>query len=155
MTMTKTGLAALAIACAVAGSATAGDAASRCAPGGRATVELRMKGAEGAEVGGLAFALDYPERVVALPSAGEDRAVTTRVTGLPDGFITAVNDTDDTLRIAIAGTEQLPSRSFGVEFDRCEGAPLPAAKDFTCTVESAAMTCGLPLENVTCEVVLK
>ena len=145
----------LAVTCATGSAAQA--VPSKCMAAGRASVEVRVQAPAGAEVGGLSLVVDYPEAAVALPQSGDAEPVRQRVKGLPAGFMNTINDTDETLRIALAsGNEKLADdASFKVEFDRCEGATMPPAKAFGCTVESAAMTCGLPLDNVTCDVVIK
>ena len=104
-------------------------------------------------LGGAKIVLRYPTAAVSLPGARDDASVHGRLTRVPAGFTTLVNDGDGVLVVTLAsGSATLPSGvSFAVEFDRCDGVEARAA-DFQCTTEQAADATGQLVDGATCTV---
>ena len=129
--------------------------ASSCEPAGTMRVVVDLAPPAGKTIAGVKIDLDYPEHAVTIPGFGDASDVKTRVTGMPEGFLGVPNDLDDDLIVAIAGTSGLPRGPiFTVEFDRCKGAPQPAAKDFHCKVEQASTDTGVLVDGATCAATL-
>jgi len=104
-------------------------------------------------VAGVRARLYYPSAKVQIPGGGDEPSVRERITGLPEGFLSVVNDEDGTLTVSIVGTHALPQGPlFGVELDRCKGAPRPVRGELACRVEDAASESGVKVEGATCSV---
>jgi cysteine-rich repeat protein len=95
----------------------------------------------GVQLAGITVLLDYPEGQVAIPGGGNDAQVLASISHLPFGRASSPNDLDYALIEAVVGSSALtPGRLFTVTFDDCQGATVPTAADFTCTVTDAADT---------------
>lgn len=129
-------------------------AAERCTPAGTTRAVVALRQPESGDVAGVSLVLHYPKGRVAIPGDREDASVKARVRDLPSGFLTSINDTDDEVRVSLAsGNETFkPDAHFTVEFDRCEGGTTVAASDFRCTVDSASLSCGSAIDDVSCVV---
>lgn len=127
--------------------------AAPCEPAGTMRVVVDLAPPAGKTIAGVKIDLDYPEHAISMPGFGDAPDVKTRLTGMPEGFLGAPNDLDDDLIVAIAGTSGLPRGPiFTLEFDRCRGAPRPAAKDFRCKVEQASTDTGVLVDGAACAV---
>lgn len=105
------------------------------------------------EVTAVTVDLNYRSDVVQLPGTRNDATVRARITELPTGGQSIINDRDYGVRVVKSRTEPLPQgRLFVVEFDRCAGAPAPAFGDFACIVDSCADPFSLPVADCACEV---
>ena len=131
------------------------DAAAPCKATGKSRVGVTLRQPASGDVAGVSLVLGYPKDRVVIPGEREDASVKGRVQDLPAGFLSSINDGDGEIRVSLAsGTETFkPDAHFTVEFDRCAG-DAPAAKDFRCTVESAALSCGSAIDDVSCVVSL-
>lgn len=108
----------------------------------------------GAEVTAVSLDLNYRSNLVQLPGKGNETTVRARITGLPTGGQTILNDRDYGVRVVKSRTEALPEgRFFTVEFDRCRNAAAPTVDDFTCVIASCADSFSLPVDDCRCDVV--
>jgi hypothetical protein len=132
-------------------------AAERCTAAGKTRAVVALRQPESGDVAGVSLVLHYPKGRVAIPGDREDASVKARVRDLPSGFLTSINDTDDEIRVSLASGNATfaPDAHFTVEFDRCEGAQTVAASDFRCTVDSASLSCGSAIDDVSCVVNLE
>jgi len=104
-------------------------------------------------VAGLKLLVDYPEAQVVIPGSNGDARVTGSILNLPQGALSAPNDLDYALRMAIVSTSPLtPGLLFAVRFEDCQGARAATPRDFTCTVEDASGPDGNTVPGVTCVV---
>ena len=128
-----------------------GNASARGPADGRVKVAVDL--APGQDLAGVKVVLDYPENAVGIPEFENRPEVKARVADVPAPFMSAPNDTDSELIMAIAGMAALPQgRIFTVDFDRCQGTPAPRASDFTCTVPEASNPKGELVGGATCTV---
>lgn len=132
-------------------------AADHCAAVGKARAVVTLRQPESGDIAGVSLVVDYPKDRVAIPGEREDDSVKKRVRDLPTGFLSAVNDGDGEIRVSLAsGSETfVPNAHFSIEFDRCDGGGAVAASDFRCKVESASLSCGSAIDDVTCIVSLE
>jgi cysteine-rich repeat protein len=105
---------------------------------------------------GMTLLVDYPEGVVGIEGSNNDAAVQSRVAS--PSFSLTPNDLDYALRAVLidpsfAGVSA--GTALTVQFDVCQGAQLPMASAFACTVLDAADV-GLAsvTDDVTCSVML-
>ncbi len=106
---------------------------------------------------GLTVFAQYPDGVVDVPGLGGDQAVLNSITS--DIFAVTPTDFDYGTNLLLLDPLQLGygSGTLAAEmvFDRCQGAPLPQAGDFTCTVTDAVDTTITTVTNqVSCVVQL-
>jgi cysteine-rich repeat protein len=116
-----------------------------------ARIEATVAVPSGALVGGMTAFVDFPEDKLYLSGSGEQALA--RFSSAPAGSTVSANDLEHAVRWA--ATTDTPFGSgvvFQATFQRCAGAPSPAAADFTCAVEDAADDAGNPLEGATCSV---
>jgi hypothetical protein len=118
-------------------------------------------------VGAASLLLDYPPDKVRLPSTGGGADVRSRVTDLTGGNLFdkgEPNNQDsngdneaDRLRLTLIATSGVSGAVLRVDFDRCDGATVTTAADYTCAVEagSAVAPDGVtPIPTTACHVVL-
>jgi cysteine-rich repeat protein len=102
----------------------------------------------------------YPDGVVSLPGHGPD-AISV-ISNLPDdAFTTTINDVDYGVRAIILGPGGLTlgdapaGRLLTAQFTVCQGAAVPTASDFHCTVENATTVDNADITaSTTCSVEL-
>jgi len=129
-------------------TATPPGGGATCSSGDSLTVAISLN-SQGAPMSGVAMALTYPSSVV-IPGSNEDQSVKDRVTFVPQGGLTTVSDQDpnsdlidDRLQISIvSGTPFNQGPFVEVELDCTDGAPVPAAGAFGCSVQSASDDVG-------------
>lgn len=125
--------------------------AAPCEPDGTLRITVAYAPPVGKTIAGVKIDLDYPQAAVKIPGFGDAPEVKLRVGATPAGFLSAPNDLDDDLVVAMVGTTALPGGPlFTVDFDRCKGAPAPSVKDFTCKVEQASTDDGVLVEGASC-----
>lgn len=108
-----------------------------------------------AEVTAVSLDLNYRSDLVQLPGKANETTVRARISGLPTGGQTILNDRDYGLRVVKSRTEPLPEgRFFTVEFDRCRDAAEPTVDDFACVIASCADSFSLPVAGCRCAVVI-
>lgn len=106
---------------------------------------------DGVDASSVTVLVGYQSNLVSLPGMGS--AVSSRITNRPANSLPGVNDLDYALRVAITRSSALPpGRLFTVSFDACQGARVPVAADFGCTVDGCASSFG-SVAGCTCEVV--
>jgi hypothetical protein len=142
---------------ALLGLATSGGAAEGCKAVGKTRAVVSLKQPASGDIAGVSLAVDYPKGRVGIPGEREEASVKGRVRGLPTGFLSSINDDDGEIHVALAsGTETFaPDARFTIEFDRCDGSQAVGAKDFSCKVESASLSCGNAVDGVSCVVSLE
>jgi cysteine-rich repeat protein len=104
----------------------------------------------GVNVGSIVVFVNYPDAKVGLPGTGNASTVRSRITTLPTGFVHTANDLDYAIREVLSpslpGNVLNGSTLFKASFDRCSGASLPAAGEYTCTVEQVGSPTGTSLD---------
>jgi hypothetical protein len=121
--------------------------------GSARTFSISFTPPAGRPVAGLKLLVDYPEAQVVIPGSNGDARVTGSILNLPQGALSAPNDLDYALRMAIVSTSPLtPGLLFAVRFEDCQGARAATPGDFTCTVEDASGPDGNTVPGVTCAV---
>jgi cysteine-rich repeat protein len=102
----------------------------------------------GVNVGGINFLVDYPEDKVRVPTLAAKFGVAIQTKDLTWGY------SGNALEGSI-GTN-LVSPFLTATFETCQGAPAPAASDFTCTVTDASDPDGnkIDLTGLTCAVTI-
>ena len=124
-----------------------------CVPDGRVKVVVKFAPPAGQDIAGVKVVLDYPKTAVTIPGFQNDPQVQARVADVPASFMSAPNDTDDKLIMAIAGMAVLPASTiFSVDFDRCKGGPRVHAADFQCQVPEASDPKGELVPGSACTV---
>jgi len=97
--------------------------------------------------------LDYPEGKISIPGSGSDSNVTGSISNTPPGALLVSNDLDYALIQSVTSLSALtPGPIFTVQVNDCQGATVPTAGEFTCTVTDAADTSFNTLTGVTCSV---
>jgi len=97
--------------------------------------------------------LDYPEGKIGIPGSGNDSNVIGSIKNTPPGALLVSNDLDYALIQSVTSLSALtPGPIFTVHFNDCQGATVPTAGDFTCTVTDAADTAFNTVTGVTCSV---
>jgi len=131
----------------------ASGADAACTAAGRTKVAVKFAPPTGQDIAGVKVVLDYPETSVAIPGWQNEPGVKARVADVPATFLSAPNDTDTELIMAIAGMSVLPAATiFTVDFDRCKGTPAVSAGDFHCEVKEASTPKGELVDGATCSV---
>ena len=116
-------------------------------------VAVKFTPPAGQDIAGVKVVLDYPEKSVGIPGWENHPEVKERVAGVPPQFLSAPNDTDTELVMAIAGTSVLPAATiFTVDFDRCKGTPAVHVGDFHCAVKEASTPKGDLVDGSTCAI---
>lgn len=119
------------------------------------TVPFQVHFSAGTDVTAVTIDLNYRGSVVSLPGTRNDASVRERITGLPAGGQSIINDRDYSVRIVKSRTEALPQGLFfTATFDRCAGAAAPTLADFACVVDSCSDEFSLPVGDCACAVVL-
>lgn len=119
------------------------------------TAAFQVHFSAGTDVTAVTIDLNYRGSVASLPGTRNDASVRERITGLPAGGQSIINDRDYSVRIVKSRTEALPQGLFfTATFDRCVGAPTPTLADFACVVDSCADEFSLPVGDCACTVVL-
>lgn len=133
----------------------AAHAAPVCEPAGTVDAVVSLTPPAGRHVVGLKLRMEYPSGLD-LPGDADEATVKERVRPLPGGLLYSPNDTDGTLIVALVGTAPIPAGPLlELRFDRCQGAPAPAAADLHCTVEQASDEAGtLIAKGTECAVAL-
>ncbi len=114
----------------------------------------------GVNVGSIVVFVNYPDAKVSLPGTGNATSVRSRITTLPTGFVHTANDLDYAIREVLSpslpGNVLNGSTLFKAQYDRCSGAALPAAGEYTCTVEQVGSPSGTSLNpaQFTCSVTI-
>ena len=127
--------------------------AADCGAEGRTKVAVKLAPPAGHDIAGVKVVLDYPETSVGIPGWENHPEVKERVAGVPAQFLSAPNDTDTELVMAIAGTSVLPAATiFTVDFDHCKGTPAVTVGDFHCAVQEASTPKGELVDGSTCSV---
>jgi hypothetical protein len=146
----------LAIAAAlVLSTGVARAAGPACSPDGRVKIAVKLTPPPGKDLAGVKVVVDYPETSVGIPGFQSWPEVKERVADVPQGFLSAPNDTDAELIMGMAGSAVLPQGTmFSVDFDRCKGAPAVAVADFPCRVAEASTPQGELVDGATCSVEL-
>jgi hypothetical protein len=108
----------------------------------------------GIQLQGITVLVDYPEGQVSIPGSGGTPSVKSSIIDLPAGVFAQPNDLDYALRelVAASSGSLAPGALFDINFQDCQGAVLPTASDFGCTVEDASDEFGNPVSGVTCSV---
>jgi len=132
----------------------AADCAIRdCTPSGQ-TVSLQAFFSAGSPITAVAIDLAYRSDQVQLPGTANAQTVRARITGLPAGGQSIINDRDYSVRIVKSRTEPLPEGLlFNVEFDLCNGAAAPAADDVSCVVASCSDEFSLAVSDCLCTII--
>jgi hypothetical protein len=124
-----------------------------CTPSGQTATFLAFFAA-GTEVTAVSLDLNYRSNVVQLPGSANEATVRARITDLPTGGQTIINDRNYGVRIVKSRTEPLPEgQFFQVQFDRCAGAPAPTVEDLVCVIDSCSDSFSLPVDSCTCDIV--
>jgi cysteine-rich repeat protein len=106
----------------------------------------------GVGVAGITVLVNYPEGKVIIPGSGNGLPAGT-ITNTPSGASANSNDFDHALReVVVNATNMPPGLLFRIHTQNCQGAPAPAAADFTCTVLDASDQNGNDVSGVTCTV---
>lgn len=148
--MTAAGLGA-----AIALFAGAALAAAHPCPAGaqRQRVAIELSAPEAQHAISVVALIGYNSSVLRLPESGGSAVLRKRVTGRDRDVMLTLSDSGDALRLVAAKAGGLtPGALADVEFDRCAGAPGPAAADVRCTVESCAGSGG-PIADCKCTIV--
>lgn len=110
--------------------------------------------AAGSEVTAVVVDLSYRSNLLSLPGTGSATTVRDRITNLPTGGQTSINDRDYGVRVVKSRTTALPlGRLFTASFDRCSNAAAPSVSDFACIVSSCSDAFSLPVADCSCSVV--
>jgi cysteine-rich repeat protein len=123
-------------------------------------VSVRFAPPEGGLVAGITVLLDYPEGSVDLPGNGTTFPSGT-ISGVPTGAFVSVNDLNFDMkghaaRITVgAGSALPPGQIVRLRFQDCQGATVPPASAFPCTVLSASDPFLNPVVGATCFVVVE
>jgi hypothetical protein len=105
----------------------------------------------GKDLAGVKVVVDYPEASVGIPGFQSWPEVKARVADVPQGFLSAPNDTDEELIVGMAGSAVLPAGTiFSVDFDRCKNSPKVTAADFPCRVPEASTPQGELVDGAKC-----
>ena len=124
-----------------------------CTPSGQTATFLAFFSA-GTEVTAVSLDLNYRSDLVQLPGTANASTVRARITGLPAGGQSIINDRDYGVRIVKSRTEPLPEgQLFQVEFDRCSGAAAPTVADLACVISSCSDEFSLPVSSCACDIV--
>lgn len=128
-------------------------AVKTCTPSGQTATFLAFFAA-GTEVTAVSLDLNYRSNLVQLPGTANEATVRARITGLPAGGQTIINDRNHGVRIVKSRTEPFPEgQFFQVQFDRCAGAPAPTVDDLVCVIDSCSDSFSLPVDTCTCDIV--
>jgi len=123
---------------------------ANCVPSGQ-TISFDAYFSAGTEVTSVAIDLAYRSDRVQLPGSANAQTVRARVTGLPAGGQSIINDRDYSLRVVKSRTEPLPEgKLFTVQFDLCSGAVAPTVDDFACFAASCSDEFSLPVSDCLC-----
>lgn len=127
-----------------------------CRPSDRGqVVAVLLEQPKGANVTAATVVVRYPRDRVGIRAGESERELTKRLRGLPANAVVAAQPVDSGLRVVLGKAPSLPAGElFTVEFDRCVGAPPPAAADFGCSLEAAAGGSG-PVRGVGCSLSLR
>ena len=123
-------------------------------------VSVRFAPPEGGLVAGMTVLLDYPEGNVDLPGNGTTLPSGT-ISGVPTGAFVSVNDLNfgglgHAARITVGAGSALPPGQFvRLRFQDCQGAAVPPASAFPCTMLSASDPFLNPVNGVQCLVVVE
>ena len=123
-------------------------------------VSVRFAPPEGGLVAGITVLLDYPEGSVDLPGNATTFPAGT-ISGVPTGASVSVNDLNfggkgHAIRITVgSGAALPPGQIVRLRFQDCQGATLPPASAFPCTVLSASDPFLNPVGGVQCFVVVE
>ena len=103
---------------------------------------------------GLTVVVRYNDGKVAIPGSASDANVNASVTPAGSFSITPA-DTNYALRALLIDNffTGVPSgTAFSIDFDRCDGAPVPTAADFSCVVVDAADESFAAVTDASCSV---
>jgi hypothetical protein len=123
-------------------------------------VQVHFAPPAGGLVAGITVLLDYPEGGVDLPGNGTTFPSGT-ITGVPVGAFVSVNDLNfngkgHAARITVgAGAALPPGQIVRLRFQDCQGATVPPASAFPCTVLSASDPFLNPVSGVQCFAVVE
>ena len=125
-------------------------------------MQLRFEPPLGANVAGLTVLLDYPEGQVDLPGNATTFPSGT-FSGVPSGSTISVNDLNfngkgHALRYTIAGQSGralTPGQILRIKLQDCQGAVVPTAEQFLCTVIAASDPFTNRIDGVRCFVVVE
>jgi cysteine-rich repeat protein len=123
-------------------------------------VSVRFAPPEGGLVAGLTLLLDYPEGSVDLPGNATTFPSGT-ISGVPTGAFVSANDLNSSqkghaVRITVgAGSALAPGQVVRLRFNDCQGATVPPASAFPCTVLTASDPFLNAVNGVTCFVVVE
>lgn len=118
----------------------------------RANFDVQLSA--GSEVTAVVVDLSYRGNLISLPGTGSATTVRDRITNLPAGGQTSINDRDYAVRVVKSRTTALPEgRLFSASFDRCRNAAAPTPADLVCIVSSCSDAFSLPVADCSCTVV--
>lgn len=126
----------------------------RCDPTGETiNFNVNFTAPAGVVVTGLEFFVRYPDGIVDIPGSGTSPLVAERLSSDSFPSVTA-NDVNFGLNVVMFDSSLFGSpagTALTINFDRCSGAPVPVAADFSCTLVAASDDSLLDITSqVTC-----
>lgn len=127
---------------------------AECTPSA-STVTFAAYLAAGRDVTAVSLDLNYRSDQVQIPGSANNATVRARITGLPTGGQSIINDRDYGVRIVKSRTDPLPQGElFQVEFDVCAGAATPTVDDLACVISSCSDEFSLPVPSCSCTILV-
>jgi cysteine-rich repeat protein len=126
-------------------------AVAACVPDGVTNVQVNFSSP--VSLLGLTVLLSYDDSKVSIPGTSNQAPVQAAMTSA--NFATDPTDVDYAVRVVMNDPLAIgyaAGEAFSVAFNRCQGAPAPAAADFACMVVDAGDTNFAQADGVTCSV---